>query len=206
MENARLILNSSKVIDVLLLSDCYRVEGRIFNESNQPLRTLESSKMAKKYADKAIAEGLIDIHDSRLPRILTGWGNALNQLGQFEEALNMQLEAMKLCRDVPSDKSDAVTIVQLNWAYVLLRLDKAEQASQILQAALDNDPEAAYIIYPLGNAYLAQGRIDEALAEHSKALSIYISWFGDQVAVVADSLYKIGEIMFLHKQNAQHAL
>lgn len=206
MENARQILKSSNVIDVLLLSDCYRVEGRIFNESNQPLRTLESSKMAHKYAEKAVADGLIDIHDSRLPRILTGWGNALNQLGQFEDALNMQLDAMKLCRDVPSDKSDAINIVQLNWAYVLLRLGRAEQASWILRAALENDQEAAYIIYPLGNAYLAQGRIDEALAEHAKALSIYISWFGDQVAVVADSLYKIAEIMFLYKKNAQHAL
>lgn len=206
MAHARYILESSDAVDVLLLSDCYRVEGRIFNESNQPLRTLESSKKAKEYADQAVAQGSMDVYDSRLPRILTGWGNALSQLGHFEEALSMQLDAIKLCRDVPSDKSDAITIVQLNWAYVLLRIGEAEQAARILRAALETDPEAPYVIYPLGNAYLAQERIDEALAEHIKALNIYVSSFGNQAAQVADSLYKIGEIMFSHKRNTQQAL
>ena len=206
MHNARRILKSGKSTDILLLSDCYRVEGRIFNESNQPLRTLESSKEAKHYADQAVEKKLIDINDSRLPRILTGWGNALNQLGHLDEALSMQLEAIKLCRNVPSDKSDATTIVQLNWAYVLLRLGDAESASRILRSCVDNDPETPYVIYPLGNAYLALGKVDDALAEHVKALKIYVSWFGDQVAVVADSLYKIGEILFLYKGNANEAL
>ena len=206
MGNAQRILGEASIIDELLLSDCYRVEGRIFNESNQPLRTLESSEKARYYAEKAIAKGMVDIHDTRMSRILTGWGNALNQLGRFDEALEMQIEALKLCRDVPGDKSDAVTIVQLNWAYLLLRLGDSESALQILQATLENDPETPYVIYPLGNAFLAQGKVDEALAEHTKALGIYVSLFGDQVAVVADSLYKIGEIMFLHKGNAEQAL
>lgn len=206
MANAKLILGRSSTVDVLLLSDCYRVEGRIFNESNQPIRTLESSEKAKLYADEAVAQTLISIHDSRLPRILTGWGNALNQLDRFDEALAMQLEAIKLCRDVPNDTSDATTIVQLNWAYVLLRLDDPKRASRILQTALEKDQDAPYVIYPLGNAYLAQGRIDEALAEHVRAHDIYVSWFGDQVAVVADSLYKIGEIMLFYKKNAPQAL
>ena len=141
-----------------------------------------------------------------MPRILTGWGNALNQLGQLDHALSMQLEAVKLCRDVPSDKSDASTVVQLNRAYVLLRLGDAESASCILQTCIDNDPETPYVMYPLGNAYLALNKIDEALAEHIKALKIYVSWFGDQVAVVADSLYKIGEIMFLYREKIQMKL
>lgn len=206
ISNARRILRYSEPLDVLLLSDCYRVEGRIFNESNQPLRTLESSKKAKQYADMAVVSNLMDIHDSRLPRIITGWGNALNQLRQFEKALEMQLEAVKLCRDVPSDKSDAITIVQLNWAYVLLRMGDVESAVRILRATIENDPQSPYAIYPLGNAYLAQNKIDEALAEHVTALNIYISWFGEHHAAVADSLYKIGEIIFLYKGDAGEAL
>ena len=206
MHSARRILEYGESTDALLMSDCYRVEGRIFNESDQPLRTLESSKKAKQYADLAVKLGFIDITDSRLPRILTGWGNALNQLGQLDHALSMQLEAVKLCRDVPSGKSDANTIVQLNWAYVLLRLGDAESASYILQTCIDNDPETPYVIYPLGNAYLALNKIDDALAEHIKALNIYVSWFGDRVALVADSLYKIGETMFLYRENPDEAL
>jgi hypothetical protein len=48
-------------------------------------------------------------------------------------------------------------------------------------------------------------KIDEALAEHYTALKIYMGWFGEQHALIADSLYKIGEIIFLHKYDAEQA-
>jgi tetratricopeptide (TPR) repeat protein len=154
MATARYILRLSKEPDILLLSDCYRIEGRLFNESNRPLRTLESSKNAKIYAKMAIAGDLTDVNDSRMPRILTGWGNALNQLGRFEEAVDLQLEALKMCRTVSREKSDAIIIVQLNWAFLLLRMGDLESAERILRATVEADPQAAYAIYPLGNTYL----------------------------------------------------
>ncbi|TAQ85801.1 hypothetical protein B7494_g5858 [Chlorociboria aeruginascens] len=205
MATARFILNLAKDPNILLLSDCYRIEGRLFNESNQPLRTLESSRNAKHYAEMAVAQNLIDVNDSRMPRILTGWGNALNQLGRFQEALDLQLEALKLCRTVPRDKSDAIIIVQLNWAYLLLRVGDLDRAERILKETVVADPQAAYVIYPLGNVYLAQGKIDQGLAEHYTALKIYMGWFGEQHALIADSLYKIGEILLLHKNDAKQA-
>ncbi len=84
---------------------------------------------------------LMGINDSRLPRILTGWSNVLKQLSHLDEALSMQLEAIKLCRDLFSDKSDATIIIQLNWAHVFLRLGDAESASRVLRPCVDNDPE-----------------------------------------------------------------
>ena len=199
-------MKGSRNVDVLFLSDCYRVEGRIFNESNQPTRALESSKNAKLYADQAIAQGLLDEHDSRLPRILTGWGNALNQLEQYSAALELQLEAIKLCREAPDGESDAITIVRLNWAYLLLRCGDLDQAMRILQVALEDDPDVPYVLYPLGEVYRAYGRFDEALAVHKKAYDLYVAQFGDQIDKVADSLYKLGEILFVHKEDAKQAL
>lgn len=91
----------------------------------------------------ALPRNIIDENDGRLPQILTGWGNALINLGRLEEALDMQLEAIKLCRNVPNDKNDqydAMTIVQMNWADV------------------ENDPETPYTMYPCGERLPSAGK------------------------------------------------
>ena len=205
MSNAISIARTGDPVDFCLLSDCYRVQGRIFNESNQPHQTLESSKCAKIYADMAVEKGTVDVNDGRIPRILTGWANALSQLGHLDESLNLQLEAIEHCRKIAHAKSDASAIVQLNWGYLLLRRCDFENAERVLLNALEMDAGAPWIFYPLGNTYLAQGRVDLALATHVSALDAYVSRFGPRMAVVADSYYKIGEILFKHKGRADRA-
>ena len=65
----------------------------MFNESGQPHRAAESNRQAQKYALAAISKGYIGKGDQRMPRILTGLGNSLNQLREFDDALEAQLEA-----------------------------------------------------------------------------------------------------------------
>lgn len=170
-----------------------------------PKKAKESGLQARELAEKAIRLGLMDINDSRMPRILTGLGNTMSQFREFDEALNLQQEAMLLCRTVPREKSDAVIIVQLNLGFLLLRRGDLEGAERLLRATIEEDPEAAYAWYPLGNTYIAQGKVDEGLAAHMTALKIYVSWFGEHHSFVADSLYKTGEILLLQKGDVEQA-
>ena len=117
------------------------MEGRMFNESGQPTRAAESNRLAQKYTLLATAKGYIGEDDQRMPRILTGLGNSLSQLGSFDDALEAQLEAKKLCGDVPPEQSDAITIVQLNLGFLLYRRGDLKNAEQILRATLEASPK-----------------------------------------------------------------
>ncbi|KAF1963705.1 hypothetical protein CC80DRAFT_588059 [Byssothecium circinans] len=191
--------------DPLILSDGYRMEGRMFNESGQAIQGVESGKQARHYADLAITEGLIKEEDQRLPRILTGLGNSLSQLERFDEALAAQLEAKNLIGDASVEESDAITIMQLNLGFLMYRSGDLDGAEAILRATLEASPRTAPAMYALGNTLLAKGEIEEALAIHVRGLEIYIDMFGDQHALVSRTAYKIGEILLLHKGDTKTA-
>jgi len=95
------IFELAKVPNILILSDCKRIEGRMFNELNQPEEAVKANQASLEYAERAVQEGLTSIEDGRIPRILTGYGNSLNQLGDFDKATKMQLEALKMARLCP---------------------------------------------------------------------------------------------------------
>jgi len=201
----RKVLDIAESPDILLLCDCYRVEGRLFNEMNVPEQARHRNTKARQLAELCIDQGLFKSHDSRMSRILSGLGNTMSQLGDLDKALALQHEAMRLCRKVPNEQSDASIIVQSNLGFLLLRRRDINGAERLLQAIVDEKPEAAYAWYPLGNTYLQQGRVEEGLAAHLTALRIYTSWFGEYHTFVADSMYKTGEILLLHKDDAQQA-
>ncbi|KAH8748999.1 hypothetical protein F5883DRAFT_528538 [Diaporthe sp. PMI_573] len=202
---AREVIGFSTSPDELCLSDCYRMEGRMFNESGQPTRAAESNRKAQNYALAALSKGYIKKDDQRIPRILTGLGNSLSQLEQFDDALAAQLEAKILCGDVPPDQSDAITIIQLNLGFLLYRRGDLNNAERVLRATLDASPKTAPAMYALGNTLLAKGKVKEAIAVHLGGLRIYIDMFGEQHALVGRCAYKVGEILLLYKADPQTA-
>lgn len=202
---ARSVIGRAKSPNELILSDCYRMEGRMFNESGQPSRAAKSNREAQKYALEAISKGYIGKDDQRMPLILTGLGNSLSQLQEYDDALTAQLEAKKLCGDVPPEQSDAITIIQLNWGFLLYRRGDLKSAEQVLRATLEANPKTPAALYALGNTLLARGEIEEAIAVHLEGLKIYIAMFGDQHALVGRCAYKVGEILLLHKSDSKTA-
>ena len=202
---ARMVIEKSSTPNDLYLSDCYRMQGRMFNESGQAERGAKSNRHAQKYAIMAISKGYIGKDDQRMPRILTGLGNSLSQLRQFDQALEAQIEAKKLCGDVPPEESDAITIIQLNLGFLLYRRGDTSNAVKILRATLEVSPRTPPVMYALGNALLAQHNVEEAIAIHLKGLEIYIEMFGDQHALVGRCAYKVGEILLLRKGDARIA-
>jgi tetratricopeptide (TPR) repeat protein len=202
---ARQVIQFASTPNELYLSDCYRMEGRMFNESGEPTRAAESNRQAQHLASIAIAKGYIGPKDQRMPRILTGLGNSLSQLNHFDDALEAQLLAKKLCGDVPPEESDAITIIQLNLGFLLYRRGDLHNAEQILRATLEASPRTPPAMYALGNTLLAQGKAEDAIAVHLNGLEIYIEMFGDQHALVGRCAYKVGEILLLHKRDPRTA-
>lgn len=178
-----------------LLSDLWRLEGRLCNENNQALRATESFKTAKELADKAVALKQMDADDTRLVRILTGWGNCLNHLERFEEALELQMQALHFCSSSPDKHGDAVLIVKLNWGYVLYRQGDLEGAERIFEETLSIDRTSQPLMYALANIAIRQQRLEDGLFFHSEALRLYIAQFGEQHHMIADSTYKVGETL-----------
>lgn len=140
-----------------------------------------------------------------MPRILTGLGNSLSQLRKFDGALDAQLEAKKLCGDVPPEQSDAITIIQLKLGFLLFRRGDLNNAEQILRATLEASPKTPPAMYALGNTLLAQGNVEEAIAIHLRGLEIYIEMFGEEHALVGRCAYKVGEILLVHKADPKTA-
>ena len=182
-------------VNAQLLSDLWRLEGRLCNENNQASRAAECFKNAKHWADEAISTQQMDTDDTRLARILTGWGNCLNHLEMFDEALDLQLRAMEFCANNPGKHGDAILIVKLNLGYVLLRKGLVEEAERTFEEALSVDRTSQPLMYALGNIAISQRRFDHGLFLHSEALRLYSARFGEQHHMVADSTYKVGETL-----------
>lgn len=195
LEDARAILRSSPKFDVLLMSDLYRCEGRVCNEDCQAEQAIIAFQFAYKYGEEAAANGTLDVHDGRMARILTGWGNALSHLRQFEEALKLQMKALELCTAVPQATSDAVFIVRLNWGFLLYRKGDLVEAKRILRAALNDDPKAAWTMVALGSTYLRENKQEKALNLFLEAMRLYLNMFGDWHQVSGAITYKVGEIL-----------
>ena len=177
----------------------------MYNESGQAQHGAESNRQAHEFALAAARKGYINVSDQRMPRILTGLGNSLSQLCDFDEALAAQLKAKRLCGDIPPEQSDATSIIQLNLGFLFLRRGELKSAEQVLKATLEASPSTAPAMYALGNTLLAQSKIEEALAVHHRGLEIYIDMFGNEHALVGRCAYKIGEILLLHKSDPRTA-
>lgn len=60
---ARRVIDMGTSPNELIISDCYRMESRMFNESSQPVRAAESNSQAQNYALEAISKGYIGKDD-----------------------------------------------------------------------------------------------------------------------------------------------
>jgi tetratricopeptide (TPR) repeat protein len=192
--SARTTAEAAESPDYKLLSDLHRLEGRLCNEANLPQRGLDAFQGAFRLAKLAIDVRQLEPDDTRCVRTMTGWGNCLNQLGRFDEALDLQLQASKACAtDHPERHGDAQNIVMLNLGYVYFRRGNLEEAEATFRQAQQLDAKFKPVLYALANLAVLRGQLDCALKLHLEALQLYVDEFGEQHQCVADSLFKVGE-------------
>ena len=191
--SARTTAETAESLDYKLLSDLYRLEGRLCNEANLPQRGLDAFQNAFRLAKRAIDVGQLEPNDTRCVRTMTGWGNCLNQLGRFDEALDLQLQASQACATDPERHGDAQSIVLLNLGYVYFRRGNLEGAETTFRQAQQLDAKLQPVLYALANIAILRGQLDCALKLHLEALQLYVDKFGEQHQCVADSLFKVGE-------------
>jgi tetratricopeptide (TPR) repeat protein len=191
--SARTTAEAAESPDYKLLSDLHRLEGRLCNEANLPQQGLDAFQTAFRLAKLAVHVGQLEPDDTRCVRTKTGWGNCLNQLGRFDEALNLQLEASQACATDPERHGDAQSIVMLNLGYVYFRRGNLEEAEATFRQAQQLDAKFKPVLYALGNVAILRGQLDCALKLHLEALQLYVDEFGEQHQCVADSLFKVGE-------------
>jgi protein O-mannosyl-transferase len=91
-------------------------------------------------------------------------GNALDQIGELDEAMIHYREAIKMCPEKP----DAYN----NLGNDLRQQGKADEAITQYQAALRIKPDNADAHYNLGIAFRQQGKVDEAITQYQAALQI----------------------------------
>jgi tetratricopeptide (TPR) repeat protein len=191
--SARITAEAAQSPDYKLLSDLHRLEGRLCNEANLPMRGLDAFQCAFRLAKRAIAVGQLESNDTRCVRTLTGWGNCLNQLGRFDEALDLQLQASEACATEPEKHGDALSIVLLNLGYVYFRRGNLDKAQDALQQAQALEEKLQPVLYVLANLAILRGQVECGLKLHLEALKLYMDEFGEQHHCVADSLFKVGE-------------
>ena len=191
--SAKTIAGGAENPDVMLLSDLHRLEGRLCNEANLPRRGLAAFQNAFGLANRAVDAGQLELSDTRLVRTMTGWGNCLNQLGKFDDALKMQLQASQMCAEDPERHGDAQSIVMLNLGYVYLRRGDLDRAEATLRKTKTLDAKLQPVPYALANLAILRGKVEDGLELHLEALQLYVDEFGEQHQCVADSLFKVGE-------------
>jgi tetratricopeptide (TPR) repeat protein len=191
--SARTTAEAAESPDYKLLSDLHRLEGRLCNEANLPQRGLDAFQSALRLAKLAIDVGQLEPNDTRCVRTITGLGNCLNQLGRFDEALDLQLQASQACATDPGRHGDAQSIVMLNLGYVYFRRGNLEEAEATFRQAQQLDAKLKPVLYALANLAILRGQLGCALKLHLEALQLYVDEFGEQHQCVADSLFKVGE-------------
>ena len=107
--------------------------------------------------------------------VYVGWGDALNQNGQIEEAISAYQELInqKLPRNANLDKIDSIyntlgeVILKLS-----VRQGEFSRAITFFQTAIGNYPHKEWSHYHLGSILAKQDKIDEAIACFEKAVQI----------------------------------
>jgi tetratricopeptide (TPR) repeat protein len=108
-------------------------------------------------------------------QILTGLGDALALVGQFDHATLCFENAMKL----EPDQFGAT----INYGSCLLQLKRYEEAVAVCNAQLQQHPDVFHLHYALGCALSQLGRVDESKAAFRRAMEL-IPPSGDQLKLV----------------------
>jgi Tfp pilus assembly protein PilF len=95
---------------------------------------------------------------------LINWGAALNELGQYEQAINKFQQALQL----KPDDTDAL----VNWGAALNELGQYEQAINKFQQALQLKPDVANGLNNWGVALYKLGQYEQAIDKYQQALQL----------------------------------
>ena len=107
-------------------------------------------------------------------------GLSLDMMGRYEEARVEFVKAVELNRKLPHPSPWPPH----NLGYLLLRLEKPEEAEQALRESLRYDPKFAQAHYHLGRVLEKRGRDAEAIEEYRTAISLDAS--------LAEACYSLG--------------
>jgi len=140
--------------------------------------------------------------------VLGDLGSIHQQNGMFDKAMMAYTEALELERLVcspvsPLLNSQNTSCLLLNIASVLVNQDRLEEAVThtiearriICEIHGKKSAEAAVTLVRLGQIYIKQGKIEESLTQHHKALRYRRRALGDCHEGVANSLCHIAEIL-----------
>ncbi len=96
--------------------------------------------------------------------LLHNWANALEKVGQLEQAEAKYAQAAKV------DPGRATVLI--NWGNVLVKLDRLDEALARYQSAVDSDPESPLGWFNLAYTLERLDRPDEALSGYRTFLTV----------------------------------
>jgi S1-C subfamily serine protease len=96
--------------------------------------------------------------------------NSAMHARNWEQIVATARKDMTLCRDIMDAEQQAITLNMI--AAGLYHLGHFEDVIPIAQRCVSLKPDAANCFYNLGLAYEQLGRIDEAIAAHTKAIAV----------------------------------
>jgi CHAT domain-containing protein/Flp pilus assembly protein TadD len=129
----------------------------------------------------AIRADLLQKNDATLGSIYMSLAYAFQQLGRFDGAYQKYDQALAVKRAKFGDDSPKIVPATINLAQFVFELDKVAKAKELYEEALelqlaasDSLSELTALAYTgLGNCFLEEGRVEEALNAHQNALAIY---------------------------------
>ncbi len=156
----------------------------------------------------ALAKESVEIHErllgssEELAASLNGYGNALWNTGDMEEAEVQHRRALEIRRKVLGPRHSAVAASLHNVASLMFLGGDLEQAERLYLESIDiaeetegpNDFGVATSMHTLAMVYSESGRFDEAVPLEERSLAIRENVLGDKHPHVALSLTTLAEI------------
>ncbi|KAK0625098.1 hypothetical protein B0T17DRAFT_617234 [Bombardia bombarda] len=166
ISRSRSFLSEDQPDHLVLLADTYWMQGRFYNQCNQPHRSEPFFAAAIKHAEKAVSLGLLS--------------PSAPASHPFREA-------------DPSTQGEMVAMSYTNLGSCLLWEGSLEEAEERLHKVLhlfDRRLECSQ--YAMANVHLAQGRVQAALDLHREVLNRFMERSGYDHTDAAHSCHKVG--------------
>lgn len=174
------------------------------NNINQPERGILAARKALALLERAVATSSISTSDIAFVRIWNNLGNALNQLQQFDEGLQLFNQSIYILQGHLPEYTQMLSIIYLNRGSLYSRMDKINDAESDFRHVLDDlHPESPDTRVAYGKLCHEQGRLDEAFTLYSEAYEIAIRDLGKNHEFVALCEFKLGEILLDTNQISQ---
>jgi tetratricopeptide (TPR) repeat protein len=187
----------SSQMDAKLLSLMHFTKGQIFNECNQPHKSLHSFKNAVRYFEPLYT--MVDKWPTTyMSRLHSQLGNSLTGSGRFDEAQEHHKRAIEIAESSGGFTRRQLGILYANLGSCFLWKGDLDRAQSLLEmACMKYDRMLDCNSYALGNVYLMQGKVEDAIGKHYEALDMFAKGLGVTHHFTADSYHKIGSILAL---------